>query len=334
PIAVLLLGQFLLAEGERDRLLRVVLRTVVVAMGVNTALALASIRFDLTAQLSAFWTDEGAASVATKAAEMGRLTGIFNQPAEAGVLYGLAALAAVRLWPDRRLRLALSLVVLTIGGLLTVSKIFLIVAVPLVVVQLLAQRAHRLARLAVVGLATVGVMAALNSPYMSYWLGERFLLRLFDPSDDLVDFYTAGRIGPGSGFGDVIDVTSQTSGLFGVGIRGMTLAYDNAWVEAYVMAGVVGVLGYTAVLLGLAHAVVTGWRRWAPEEAHFAAAVVVLTVVSSIGVPVLSANRAGSAVCLVLALTVLAGTARRSGTPPGVTGTPAVIPPRSAPLNG
>lgn len=45
--------------------------------------------------MSAWWTGDGGVSTAERAATMGRYSGIFNQPAEAGVAYSLGLIAAV-----------------------------------------------------------------------------------------------------------------------------------------------------------------------------------------------------------------------------------------------
>ena len=83
--------------------------------------------------------------MAANAASDGRYTGIFNQPAEAGIAYGVALLlltwlARTREWKPFPVTCAAALVIT--GGVLTVSKVFLLCAAPVAGLTVLRGRAR------------------------------------------------------------------------------------------------------------------------------------------------------------------------------------------------
>ncbi|THJ52760.1 hypothetical protein E7Y31_18590 [Candidatus Frankia alpina] len=103
-------------------------------MMINGGLAVLGLAADLSPILAAFWGGEGLGgqSVAVLATGDGRLSGVFNQPVEAGAAYCLALFAAVHLLSrpergrDRPVVLALVVLPILVGGVLCVSKIFLL----------------------------------------------------------------------------------------------------------------------------------------------------------------------------------------------------------------
>ncbi|GEM_PF-1628909 len=308
PIVVLLVVQIWLISGDRHQLLVWVLRTLVVAMWINAALALLSTAVDLRPLLSAFWTSGDVdTSTAAKAATMGRLSGIVNQPAEAGMLYGIAVLGSFYLWKDRHLRLGASLVALTVGGAFTVSKIFLLAALPLAAWQLIRLSHGRAKRLTAAGSAVVLAVLAAQTGLLPEWKGLPVLQSLVHPQGDLVTFYSANRFGSSdSTLNSVADAVLHISPWFGAGVGGLRAPYDNAWIEAFVLAGLLGVASYSGLLLVLAHA---WWRRRpvVPRElSALGGSLLILVAAGSLGLPVLTANRVATVVWLVIGLAILA----------------------------
>ncbi len=306
PLACLLLVQIWLILGRQHELLRCILVTTVVAMSANALVALLATAQDLRPILSAFWTAAPGVTVAENAASMGRITGILNQPAEAGLLYGLALIGAVYVLHDRPILLGLSASALCVGGLLCASKIFLLVAFPLAVWAGMRTLMKRAARFAAVGFLCVAGGFLGYRGLLSEWQGMAFVGRLLNPVGDVISFYTAGRIGPDGTLNPVVDSVMQTSPWVGMGVSGLAVAYDNAWVEHFVMAGVIGVLAQTAILGTMVHAAWAINRLREPALSAFSRAVTVLAVVSSVGLPVFTANRSGTVLCLVMGVAVLA----------------------------
>ena len=137
-IAVLIVIAGAVAVRDAEYLLEVAGRIIVVGAAVNALVALASTRTDLSFFLRPFWAQAGAATtVSESASQQGRFGGVFNQPAEAGTIYGLAALLAVYLYCRRPWILAIALTSISLGGILSVSKIFIFAGLPLALLYLI-----------------------------------------------------------------------------------------------------------------------------------------------------------------------------------------------------
>ncbi|GAA5179733.1 hypothetical protein GCM10023322_10450 [Rugosimonospora acidiphila] len=314
PLVVLASVWTLLAAGaDRDRLLRVACRVVVLAMCANTVVAYLSQLHDLTPLLARFWdntVDAGDAStgtVAGNAAQLGRFTGVFNQPAEAGEMYSIALLAAIYLYRAKSVRLVLAGLLLGIGGVLTISKVFLLVGLPIAVWQLLRVSTQRGRRLTLLATGIFAVAALAESGIGPDWIGGGFLDRLLHPGDSsgLLDLYTGGRIGGVSSLHLVSDAVLHNSPWFGYGAGGLAAPYDNGWIEALAVAGLFGVALYTGILLVLA----AGWLRrhalMSEAQARLAGGLIVLAAGASVGLPALTANRVATVMWLLLALVLL-----------------------------
>ena len=297
PPAVIITTWTFTVDGRA--VLRAVCVAVVGAALANAALAVVSLGHDLTPFLSAFWDNDAAhQAVAERAGGLGRYTGIVNQPAEAGELYSVALLAAVHLLRDRIGWLALTGTALTVGGVLTVSKIFLLIGLPVALWQALVDRRAAGRRFLAAATVGIGAWAVVRLGVLPKWIGADFLTRLLDPTSggrSAVDLYTAGRFGERSTLSTAVNAVLQSSPWFGFGAQGLAVPYDNGWVEAFVVAGACGAVLYTGVLALL---VVAWWRR----RSRFAGGLVLVLAGASLGLPALTANRVATLVWVLLTL--------------------------------
>ncbi|MCW2738730.1 hypothetical protein [Nocardioides sp.] len=325
----------------------VMLRTaswvVVSAMAINAALAVLTslVGVDNLPFLRVFWAASGAGpTVAELAAVNGRFSGVFNQPAEAGIAYSLAAFCLIYLVRSgasvpRRVWLVLCALVI-LGGVMTLSKIFIIGGLLIALGLVLTARPHR--RLLTVGTAVV--VASTFTLGALGWLGTwgaagmlSWYVQSAQAGNSWAYTLTAGRFGAGGNElpPEVPDSSpglptefQQPGGLvklaravlmehpwFGVGARGLPVSYDSTWIEAVVVAGVVGVLLVFAVHVLLAIRLIR-LRRFLPhEEWRLATAVVLLVAGSSFGMPSLTGNREGTLLWIFLAILLVF---RRPGT--------------------
>ncbi|WP_124771942.1 hypothetical protein [Micromonospora inaquosa] len=302
PLAVVLVLAMLVGSGANPAaLLRSVCIVTVWAMAANTVVAIYSISSNSTTVLALFRLFGEGESVADRAERMGRYSGIFNQPAEAGLLYSVALLAAIYLYRDHIPKFTVSVAALTIGGTLSVSKIFLLVGAPIALAQILLVpgRRRRMWSLALTAVS-VGLLTQLD--VLERWDGRDFLLRLLPGAGqgDQVTLYTAGRFGEHSSLNEVVGAAFDISPMTGAGVRGLQLPYDNGWVEALVIAGVIGVVLHTALLAAL----FVGWLhgRSARPESVLAGGLVLAVVGASFGLPAITANRCATIVWLLLGL--------------------------------
>lgn len=300
PIAAMLLVVMYVRPDTRERVLRVTCKAIVFFAMVNGVIALLETRRDLAPILQHWWSssavnEAGVSATATLAAQYGRYGGLLNHPAEAGLLYGIAACAALYVWRERPGRLYLVLTPIMLGGLVSVSKIFLLVALPIVLWQVLRSRRSKYGLLFVGGFIAIAV---LQSGVLSKWRGTGFLGQLFSSttSDGFLAHYSAGRFGSGSTLGVVISAIWHVSPLIGVGARGAQVAYDNGWVEAMVNAGAIGVTCYTIALFLMVRLA----RRLDGDEKALAWGLTLIAGIGSLGLPTLTANRSGLLLWLLI----------------------------------
>jgi len=245
PIAVLVIVLALQTLGaEPLQLLRRIALLTVSLMCLNTLAAIAQYRGVSWSQ----WWDGGnsVASTAKNAAQLGRFSGLINQPAEAGILYGAALMCALYLWRRKPQRLLLAIAFLMVGGIMTVSKIFLLIALPLAVLQIMLSRERRnFYVLAVVGLIT-GLLVVIESGLAPALSGLTQLQQVLPGSDgqSAIATFTAGRYGSTSSLQSVVDAVTSGPVVFGFGLGGLQVPYDSGFVEALVMSGVLGVAFY------------------------------------------------------------------------------------------
>lgn len=268
--------------------------------------------------LAHFWSGDATigtvgamGTVAERAATMGRLSGVFNQPVEAGVAYSLGVLLlAYRTHYRRTLALIPWWVLLMAGGLASVSKVFLLLGVPVTLAYLLYTHQTQIIRVVPVVLAaTAGTWAALSGA----WTGGDRVRWLF--SGDLgdhtaVQWFTAGRYGTTGDVSEVIDMVLADYPITGYGAAGTPVAYDSAYVEVLVFGGLLGLGCYLLALIAL----FVCWldipfRR--PQGALILA-VLAVTVAAGLGGPTFTANRIGVPLTIVLVGVLYTSAARQA----------------------
>lgn len=328
-------------------LLRTVSWMVVGAMALNGALAVAAslAGFERSIPLvPRFWAADGSGvTVAELAAGSGRYSGVFNQPAEAGVAYCLAAFCLIYLvrsgtGVSRKVWVA-AWVLIIVGGMMTLSKVFIVGGVLISAVLILTHRSHRvlLTTTSIVTVLVLGTLGALG--WLGAW-GASGMLGWYAASasagDSFIYTLSAGRFGRGGEnlaptespsvgvpaepeTGGLIEVGGEMPGglielarevlaahpWFGLGADGVPMSYDSTWIESIVVAGSVG-----ATLMLAVHVVLlVRWIRLGAdlprEQWRLAGAVVILAWGSSFGMPSLTGNRESSLMWILLSLLVV-----------------------------
>lgn len=290
PVAALLIPAMLHRRGQIPAFFRGLVGTVILATLANAMVSIISVQASLDAYLQPFWTTASeAGSVGERAAVMGRFSGIFNQPAEAGAMYSVAAVLVLMALKERPVLQGISLTLISVGGILSVSKLYLIVGLFTVSLWWLRHGKRKAWSFAVVVAATASLA---YSGVLNHWVGLQYFLRLLRPdqSSSWLTLYTAGRLGQGSSVFDPIRVVASYDPLIGVGFQGIQIAYDNGWAEAFVMAGIVGVVVLSLVMALVA---IAGFASRASHGGTLLA-LALIGVLGSVGIPLLTANRVAS----------------------------------------
>jgi hypothetical protein len=308
PLAVLLLVWSTVAPGTADRALRLAAKLIALSMAFNGVLAVGMTRVDMSGLLRPFWSGAEGTATAERAALAGRFSGVFNQPAEAGIAYGIAALCAWYVWRERPRLLYPLLLAIVAGGLLSVSKVFIFGGLP-VVLWLLLRGSRTRGTALFVGVAAI--LGVIQSGIAGQWTGADSLGRLLRPAEDqnLLTLFTAGRFGQDSTLSGAFDQVWQVSPWFGFGIRGLMTPSDNAWLGAFIAAGVIGLAAYTATLLTI---FVIARREKTDAGRAFATGLVVVIIAGSMGLAALTANRVTTLIWLLIALVALGQSSRWS----------------------
>jgi len=317
PLLLMLIIWTAVPEVSARAVLKTFSKLLAVLMAANGVLAIVATRVDISGLLRPFWS---AASIETTTAQlseaMGRYGGIFNQPAEAGVAYSLAGICAIYAWEHRTGLLALVLVPITIGGLICVSKVFVLGGLPVIVIYwMIAQRGgRRVATLFALALVALGV---LQSGLLDQWTGFNYLARLISPDSDggALALYTAGRLSDDSHYNTVIGDALSYSPVVGVGAGGWATNYDGAIVESLVVGGVIGLIFYAMIVGGI----FTLARRGLDTPTRvFAVLLGVVVAGACFGLSPLTANRVSTIIWVLISLLVLVRRSERRPTMRGI----------------
>ena len=259
--------------------------------------------------LSPFWgkTDGSALTVAEKALALFRVSGVLNQPIEAGLhhSYGLLLIVLIARLEGRGVNGGdyWRMLLVSIGGLLSLSKVFLFVGIPIALAFLMWERQlGRLlwTRISIGAALTVAAAAAV----LPRWAGfERLeMLTSFLDSANPLRLVTAGRFGAEDSIvASVAREVTESSPVVGLGF-GAFSTYDSAYVEYYALGGIVAVAIYISVLTGIGRTAMVNRNT---SVGRFLCALLVLVIVAGLGAPAITMNR--FAITLWVPVTILLG---------------------------
>ena len=306
----------LLSRWSRRTLLRAAGIALIGALWLNTALAVGqSAGIALQSVVQPFFRGyDYSQSVAVTAIEAGRYGGIFNQPFEQGIAYSLGLIVAV--WflaealathrtGEARL-LFISILLISWGGLVGGSKVFLLGGVPIAVllaVATLTRVRDVVAQTGQVGRAVVAggtlIVAAIFSIIAVPRLADANAAR------GLLDVVTAGRFGADQDlivayFQDVWHA-APIQGLGFTGVAEREIVTDNGLLSHFAHGGIPLLVGAIAFWLLLVYA---AWIAARTREGYLFAAVALLALLSDLGAPAFFVPRSGTLLWLFLLLAI------------------------------
>ena len=309
-----------LDRTARFNLLRVAGIAVIVMLCLNSFISILSMFYDTWPFLQYFVVaaDTGLATgaVMEMAATMGRFSGIFNQPAEAGLAYSIGLLAWVYMAvTSKRINSIawVSLILLIIGGSLSISKVFIIGGFSLSMLYwfwtVLSKKWLHIRKSTLFG-GLICVLAGVAgvSLLTESWIGLDFFLRLFDPGsindEGVISLFTAGRFGAEeTSVKSLFAKTWNESPVIGFGVPlPDSGALDNAYIEFFIYGGIVGLTFYIAILAVILRVAFRGLRT-DPQLGMLLMALWILIIGVGIGVPVLTINRSSVLLWIILVIT-------------------------------
>ena len=301
PMAVLLvfMTSHRLTIKKSEHRLKMACRVTIALLGVNTLWSILSLFVDLGPINQFFWGG-GLDSVATRALTNGRITGIFNQPMEAGAAYSIGVFSWLYLVSRDIIKINFKLVVflilLIIGGILSVSKLFIIVGLFLSLIYIFSiQRLRRQMGKIILMFFSLGFI-----PFYyltNTWEGLSYLARFIDIGTiqkiGFLNFITAGRYGgQNSQQSDLFLQVWASNPIYGQGL-GSQRVFDSAFFHFFGDGGLIGLIFYLIILISF---VASGLRflrhRELAYESRLYWFIIVFATVASFGAPIMTLNRA------------------------------------------
>jgi hypothetical protein len=243
----------------------------------------------LQTMLPIFWGETSDVSVAVLAAARNRVSGVFNQPAEAGFVYAVVLVSASKTFASRRWVAFLCSGVVVFGGFLCASKILTVAGLAVWCLQQLRSRSissRSISMLMLVGVPTAVAGAAF---FRDGFAVKNVFAVALSGDDSLLKTMSAGRFGDQSTLEEVVGATLRTSPSVGVGYVRPAFPFDNGWVAIFTATGLIG-LGIFSVVLWLFFVQTKGTRA-SSGELSLSRTVFWLVLLGSLGLPVLTANR-------------------------------------------
>ena len=306
--------------------LKSTMKAIVFCASATSLFALAALVSPRILDIMTYWVQIADDSVWSQSRDVGRFSGIFNQPLEAGVFYSVALLALVYCWKHSaipKIALIAFLALIMSGGLLSLSKNFVVVGVVAVLALALWTRVLPPWLAVAIGVPVVAIVPPLFIQQNPAYIDS--LLALYY-AEGLMAALTAGRFGGGEGsqvellFRSLFEVGDWPLGR-GVGSH---LPLDNGFLEFFYQGGIVALGGF---MLALGALFVYGWRERRTDAGRLLVMLVIFTAGSSLGGPAFTANRADIPLLLAIAASIVE--IRRAGERRGASAGALVVQSRS-----
>jgi hypothetical protein len=283
-------------------------RTILVLLMTNSCMAFANVFTDTWPIMKFFvsgWGSTPDSTVWQRAASMGRYTGIFNQPLEAGLAYSVGALIWVYLSSVRggiSAYMWISAMSVLLGGVLSVSKTLILGGFPLAALYFVALRKTRGHLRKVSAVLWIIVAGLFLHSVLSVWDGHGFLTRLLHVDAlTVTTTFTGGRVG-----GDAYYIQSKFMEVLahcplqGFGVGSIQLL-DNGYLEFLYAGGLFSLALYFCVLAICAWEAIRGVLK-GTNEGWLLTVLVCLIVGAGLGGPVLTLNRSSTVLWVIILL--------------------------------
>lgn len=297
PASSFFLGTVLASRLGFERAITLLTLSAAGLLAVNAAVAGFTSLSSPPAILGTFQQSLWATEASTSEKSFNQYLGVFNLPAEVGLAYSLVSILLVQNLASRPMPSLALLFLLSVGGILSVSKVYSLGGVFLIVLSALILGGLK---------AVVQVGAVIVGGTLVAWslvpktVFERIFLSASGSSDETVLYVALGgreAAQPG-GILSTTEALSEST-LWGLGLSAIqteNIALDSAFQHVWIMAGLPGILLYTGIIASLFVGAIATKQ---PFRA-VAIAVFMIVVVSTLGFEPISSNRSGTLVCLVL----------------------------------
>jgi hypothetical protein len=278
-------------------------KTISFLLIINTFLAISSIFFGpwfIEYFNTSGNVEEGVVTVFDIATRGGRFSGIYNQPIEAGVSFGIMLITTTYIFYQRKLSkfnisiyfLSTSLIFIFIGGILSVSKVFFPLSFFISFLLFIFYNKNRFLNIAKTFLSLLIILLILVFTIFSQWEGSDYFLRLIYIAEDqdLISLYTADRFGGDNVNGAIISSQLKNPDLIlGLGF-GSIQTPDNAYLEILYFGGYFALLVYFLSFILLIYFTYK-YYMYDKDIAIFLFSILFFILAAGLGAPIFGMNR-------------------------------------------
>jgi hypothetical protein len=277
---------------------------------VAGAVSLCSALFDLSEYLSPWVSNNDSESVWAQANGLGRFTGIFNQPLEAGIFFFITSLSSLVVlngycFKNRKYHY-LFLFFSVLGGLLSLSKNYSLLGLPILILFALSINLISYKITFLISLITTAILSIYLIYFNDVYL-ESFILLYNDFG--FLNALSAGRYGSNeSAVANLFNDVLVNNLLLGFGL-GSKLPLDSGYLEYFYQGGLFALLGYLFFLL---HIFISAFNARLIISKNLLYTLLIYIVIASFGGPVITANRANILLFILISSILISEDAKKS----------------------
>jgi hypothetical protein len=278
-------------------------KNICILLIVNTFLAISSIFYGpwfIEYFNTSGNVEEGAVTVFDIATRGGRFSGIFNQPIEAGVSYGLMLITSTYIYYQKKLNkliisnlfILISTIFIFIGGILSVSKVFFPLSFFISSIIFIYYNKNKLLTILKTVFSIFSILFILIVTIFSQWEGSDYFLRLIYIAEDqdLISLYTADRFSGDNNEGAIITKQLNNPDLvLGLGF-GSIQTPDNAYLEILYFGGYIAIIIYLFFFIILFYFTFK-YRNYDKNTSIFIFSLIIFILISGLGAPIFGMNR-------------------------------------------
>ena len=232
----------------------------------------------------------------------GKFAGVFDQTFIVGFVYSLGLLIWVYLYKNNQeysLKNPIFLILILIGGVMSFSKVFLVIGAPLFLIFLGFNRSLIFFIFIIFALFSMLLIYPNLFELVSDYKAMNYIFRLLTGfSGDFLNIYTSSRLGSDSAVIEGIIYIISSKPLFGFGYGSIETS-DFSFYEIVSLGGLMGLFAYTFLLLILITPIFN-FRSF--RDKYFYGLFLSLTYISSLAAPIFTANRVSILIWFIIVM--------------------------------
>lgn len=222
----------------------------------------------------------------------GKFSGVFNQTFLVGFIYSFGLLAWAYIYKNEnshktRLKKIILFIFIAIGGVMSFSKIFLVIGMPLFLFFIGLKRFLYISFFVFLSFLIILYFNNELFQIIRDYEGMKYVYRLISFSGNFLDVFTSGRFSDDSLIIPGIIYTLSTNTFFGFGYGSIETS-DFSFYEIISLGGMINLLAYSLLLIFM---ILPIFFLKSTKDIYFYSFFILLSFMSSIAAPIFTANR-------------------------------------------